>query len=116
MGLLFQLCGGSPGAQSSRANQLCTCPIQTAPSRRLIVALRFPDPGAAGSGPGAASSSPQIPVDGSYLPFYVSAKRLGEGQVLTWGPRAGTAEPEFKLIPALSSDLLSTYCVPGTQP
>lgn len=53
---------------------------------------------------------------GSYQPpLLCLRKQSGKGSGSCRGSRDGVAEPEFKPIPALSSGLLSTYCVPGTQ-
>ena len=86
-----------------RSQQEVTCGIQIPRSRSHRLWAR-----------GSLVTS-QIPLRTSFS-YYVSANSLGEGQVPAWGPRTGVAEPEFKLIPALSSVLLSTYCVPGTWP
>lgn len=119
-GLLFQLQGGSSRCPEPQSQVAVHLPHQDRSQREVNCGAQVP-----GSGPGAASSPPQIPprtlqvralqVHLTSLPLYASANSPGKGRVLARGPRAGVAEPEFKPIPALSSDSLSTYCVPGTQ-
>lgn len=79
------------------------------------MALRFPDPRAAGS-VRCGSLPPQIPL--RTLSMGLASLPLLSQQ--TGWERVkflpGVPEPDCKVIPAFSSDLLRTYCVPGAQP
>lgn len=84
--------------------------------REVTCGAQVPRPRSRGLWSGGSLVTSPHPSEDQPLRSCLSKQTGTTGQVPAWGPRTGAAEPEFKLIPALSSDLLSTYCVPGARP
>ena len=103
-------------AHCSASRRLTRCPelqsqpavylLRTAPSRRLIMLLRFPP---------LARCSPQTLLGACrqrYQPPFQAADKPGESGSFAWGRRAWAGRARLKPISSLSSSCLSTYSVP----
>lgn len=87
--------------------------LRTAPSRRLIMLLRFPG---GRSRCLWARCSPQTLLGACrrrYQPPFHAADKPGESGSFAWGRRVWGSRARLKPVSSLSSSCLSTYCVPG---